>query len=85
MSYAIFLCPVNEYLDPIMPPFSYVDSELLQSEWGDIQISYTDESGHARGAFSIGSMFGERRYVTFDTSPETVAALEADERFERVA
>ena len=85
MPSAIFLCPVNASLEPILPPFSAIDSALYQSEWGDIQISYTDESGHARGAFSIGSMFGERRYVTFDTSPETVAALEADERFERVA
>ena len=86
MPTAVFLCPVNDAMEPIIPPLYAQGSGAMGDDpWGGVKLFYTDEDGHARGAFSIGVMFGERRYVTIDTSPETIAALEADERFERVS
>lgn len=80
---AVFLCPVDAGGSPILPP--HHAGGVMANPWG-CQISYQDANGLWHGAWSVtGTEPDGRARVWIDTSPETVAALEADARFERVA
>lgn len=79
---ATFLCPIDDNGRPVIPPRNAVGPSAMAVKdiWNGIHIVHSIGDG-----YDVGEQVGEKITVTFYTSPDTIATLETDPRFERVS